>query len=255
MIETGKYQTLEISHQVDFGLYLKEPNSADETTILLPKKEMPKEFEIGDKIEVYIYRDSEDRLIATTKKDIPQIGDIDVFEVVSVGNIGAFMNWGLTKDLFLPYSQQRVKVKTGRKYLVNIYVDKSDRICATTYVGKYLRTDHNYEPGDKISGTIFRIREDLGAIVAIDNKFLALLPFEQIENSFKAGDEITGYVARVLEDNKIDMSLIKAAYLQQDDDLKNLRQHEEFQEYFSDVWSDFLKSNPQPRVQQIFKDQ
>lgn len=218
MIETGKYQIMQISHQVDFGLYLKQKNSEDETTILLPKKEIPENFELDDDIEVYIYRDSEDRQIATTKKGIPEIGEIGVYNVLEVTKIGAFMDWGLSKDLFLPYSQQRVKVKTGRKYLASVYVDKSDRICATTYVGKFLRTDHNYQQGDEISGTIFRIRDDFGAIVAVDNLYLALIPINQVDNQLKAGDSISGYIARVLEDGKIDMSLVKAAYLQQKDD-------------------------------------
>jgi len=216
MFETAKYQTLEISHQVDFGLYLKEHEGVE--VVLLPKKEMPAEFEIGDEIDVYVYRDSEDRLIATTKQDLPEVGEIRVYEVIEVTKIGGFMNWGLTKDLFVPYSQQRVKVKVGRKYLASIYVDKSDRICATTYVGKFLRTDHEYEQGDAIKGTIFRVRDDFGAIIAVDNKYLALLPKDQIHAQLKSGDEISGFVARVIEDGKIDFSIGKAAYLQRTDD-------------------------------------
>lgn len=218
MIETAKYQKLEISHQVDFGLYLKEIDSEDVMRILLPKKEMPKEFEIGDEIEVYIYRDSEDRRIATTKEGLPEDGDIRLYEVVEALKIGGFMNWGLAKDLFVPHSQQRVKVKVGRKYLASIYVDKSDRICATTYVGKFLRTDHQYQQGDAINGTIFRIRDDFGAIIAVDNKYLAMLPNDQVQNKLKSGDEISGFVARVLEDGKIDFSISKAAHLKRTDD-------------------------------------
>ena len=216
MFKTAYYQNLVISHQVDFGLYLKEPEGED--VVLLPKKEIPKEFEIGDEIRVFIYRDSEDRQIATTKEDLPEPGDIRVYEVTDVNKVGAFLDWGLSKELFLPFSQQRVKVKKNRKYLATTYVDKSDRICATTYVGKFLRTDHKYLPGEAISGTVFRLRDDLGAIIAVDNKYLALLPQDQITENLKSGDQISGFVARILEDGKIDFSLHKAAHLQRRDD-------------------------------------
>jgi predicted RNA-binding protein (virulence factor B family) len=225
MFATAKYQVLEISHQVDFGLYLKTPESESEDVVLLPKKEIPENFEIGDKIKVYIYRDSEDRQIATTRQDLPEPDEIRLYQVLALNNIGAFMDWGLSKDLFLPHSQQRVKVKEGRKYLAAIYVDKSDRICATTYIEKFLKTDHNYVQGDAVSATVYRVKEGFGAIVAVDNSFMALLPHEQVPANLKAGEEIEGFVARVLPDGKIDFSLHKVAYLQRKDDASMILEH------------------------------
>ncbi|KNY30186.1 S1-like domain-containing RNA-binding protein [Pseudobacteroides cellulosolvens] len=138
--------------------------------VLLPKNQMPHDAEIGDEIEVFVYKDSEDRMISTTKKPKLTIGEMAVLSVVETTGIGAFLDWGLDKDLFLPFREQVGKVVKGGKYLVALYIDSSDRLCATMNIYNLLRTDSPYKVNDQTRGTIYSISKELGAFVAVDNK-------------------------------------------------------------------------------------
>ena len=154
MIELGKYQILEVCKKTDFGVYLFKPGEDSEHRILLPLKEVPSDTKLNDKINVFVYKDSEDREIATTAEVPLTVGGTAVLKAKEITNIGAFLEWGLMKDLLLPFKEQTHTVKEGENVLVALYVDKSDRLCATMKVYEYLQSDSNYKLGDMVSGIV-----------------------------------------------------------------------------------------------------
>lgn len=218
MIELGKYQTLEVIKQTDFGIYLGEINSDGKTSILLPKSEVPEGTVAGDHLKVFLYRDSEDREIATTAKVPLTIGELAVLKVKEVNKIGAFLDWGLMKDLFLPYKEQTTEVKEGDNVLVTLYLDKSNRLCGTMKIYDVLSTKSSYKKEDAVTGIVYEILNNFGAFVAVDNKYSAMIPNNEIFVPIKVGDSITGRVAQVRDDGKLTISLRKKSYIQMDSD-------------------------------------
>ena len=214
MIELGKKQALMVVKKTDFGVYLG--NSEDK--VLLPSKYIDDEIEIGDSITVFVYRDSMDRLIATTNEPHITLGEVKSLRVKQVTQIGAFLDWGLEKDLFLPFKEQTVKVTEGKTYPVALYIDKSNRLCATMKIYKYLRTTDQYKTGDIVQGTAYEKIDRFGMFVAIDNMYQGLIPNKALYGSVAVGDEIKATVSRVHEDGKIELALRAPAYLQIDDD-------------------------------------
>ena len=177
MFQLGKKQSLVIVKELDFGVYLgEEINASMDDRVLLPKKQVPQEAHTGDRVTVFLYKDSKDRIIATTNEPLLCVGEVGKLKVSQVTKIGAFLDWGLEKDILLPYKEQTSRVKEGDEVLVTIYVDKSSRLAATMKVYKYLRTDSDYEKDDAVRGTVYEIREDFGAFVAVDDRFSALIP-------------------------------------------------------------------------------
>lgn len=217
MIELGKKQTLEVVKKVDFGVYLAEEQQSTDK-VLLPKKQVPEGTDCGDKIEVFIYRDSKDRLIATTAEPKLKLGELAVLTVKEVGKIGAFLDCGLEKDLFLPFKQQTRKVRAGEEVLVSMYVDKSNRLCATMNVYEYLSTDSPYQKEDMVKGTVYEISRNFGAFVAVDNEYSGLIPAKEFHGECAIGDEIEGRVTAVKPDGKLDLSIRRKAHLQMDED-------------------------------------
>ncbi|WP_138207918.1 CvfB family protein [Haloimpatiens lingqiaonensis] len=218
MIELGKIQNLEVIRLTPIGVYLNSKEDKSEIDILLPQKQVPEETEVGDEIEVFVYRDSEDRLIATTRKPKINLGEVALLNVVQETKIGAFLDWGLEKDLFLPFNEQTTSVKVGREYLVYLYIDKSDRLCASMRIYKRLPSDSPYKEDDKVKGTIYSIKSDLGAFVAVDNKYQGLISKDEFYGDYGYGDEIEARVVKVKEDGKLDLSLREKAYKQMDKD-------------------------------------
>ena len=210
----GKKSTLMIVKKVDFGVYL----GTNEERVLLPKKQVPKGLEIGDPVEVFLYKDSSDRLIATTNTPKITLGELAVLEVADTARIGAFLNWGLEKDLLLPFKEQTSKVKKGDKVLVALYVDKSGRLCATMKVYEKLRTDSPYQKDDQVQGIIYDSSDNFGMFVAVDNCFSALIPKREAFGALKVGDQIEARVIKVRDDGKLDLSPRKKAFLQMDED-------------------------------------
>lgn len=210
----GKKSTLMIVKKVDFGVYL----GTNEERVLLPKKQVPKRLEIGDPVEVFLYKDSSDRLIATTNTPKITLGELAVLEVADTARIGAFLNWGLEKDLLLPFKEQTSKVKKGDKVLVALYVDKSGRLCATMKVYEKLRTDSPYQKDDQVQGIIYDSSDNFGMFVAVDNCFSALIPKREAFGALKVGDQIEARVIKVRDDGKLDLSPRKKAFLQMDED-------------------------------------
>ncbi len=212
--ELGKKRTLMVVKKVDFGVYL----GTNEERVLLPKKQVPKGIEIGDPVEVFLYKDSDDRIIATTQTPKITMGELKVLTVVDTGRIGAFLDWGLPKDLLLPFKEQTKKVSKGDEVLVALYVDKSERLCATMKVYSRLRTDSEYQKDDEVQGTVYELSDNFGVFVAVDNRYSALIPKREAFGSLKVGDRVTARVTKVREDGKLDLSVRKKAFLQMDDD-------------------------------------
>ena len=231
MIELGKTQCLNVVKIVDFGIYL----GTEEDKVLLPKKQVPQDIEVGDALTVFVYRDSSDRLIATTKTPKLELGQIAKLKVSEVGKIGAFLDWGLEKDLLLPYSEQVVKVQKGEKYLVGLYIDKSDRLCATMKVYDFLRTDSPYKTDDIVEGTVYGKNPEYGVFVAVDNKYNGMLQNKEIVRKLRIGEKVQARVLSVREDGKLNLSLREKAYLQMDVDsakiLEKLKENDGFLPY------------------------
>lgn len=217
MIELGKMQTLLVQRVKEFGVYVGE-EAGSEVSVLLPKKQVPEGAKPGDEVTVFIYRDSEDRLIATSAAPLLQVGEIAVLDVKDVGKIGAFLDMGLEKDLLLPFKEQTHKVRTGEKVLVALYVDKSQRLAATMKIYSYLSDQTPYKKDDQVSGIIYEINDTLGAFVAVDNKYYGLIPKKEVFENYREGDEITARVTKVREDGKLDLSPRQKAYIQMDAD-------------------------------------
>ena len=217
MIELGKTQELEIVRTKEFGVYLSE-KAGDEAAVLLPKKQVPAGAKIGDKVTVFIYKDSSDRLIATTQEPKITLDELAVLKVADTGRIGAFLDWGLEKDLLLPFKEQTAKVKKGDEVLVALYVDKSGRLCATMKVYEKLRTDSPYKKDDHVEGIIYETSDNFGVFVAVDNCYSALIPKREAFGRLKVGDRVSARVLKVREDGKLDLSVREKAFLQMDAD-------------------------------------
>lgn len=218
MIELGKYQTLEVIKKTDFGVYLSEIGSDKKHSILLPQKEVPEGASVGDHIKVFVYRDSEDREIATTMQVPVTIGELAVLEVKEVNSIGAFLDWGLMKDLLLPFKEQTARVKVGDRVLVTLYLDKSNRLCATMKVYDLLATNSPYHKDDTVTGIVYEIIDAFGAFVAVDNRYSAMIPKNEIFAPISVGDVIRGRVSHIREDGKLTLSLRDKSYIQMDAD-------------------------------------
>ncbi len=217
MIRLGEMQTLKIARRVDFGVYLTEEDGAEE--VLLPNKYVPEGKQPGDEVEVFVYKDSQDRQIATTLTPKLCLGQVARLKVAQVGKIGAFLDWGLEKDLFLPYRQQKHKVKEGEEVLVSMYIDKSGRLCTTMNVYRELSTESPYQKEDQVTGTVYEISDNFGAFVAVDDRYSGLIPQKELYGrALSVGDQVEARVIRVKEDGKLDLSIRQKAYLQISED-------------------------------------
>lgn len=214
MIQLGKTQCLNIIKKTDFGVYL----GTEDDKVLLPKKQVPEDIEIGDALTVFVYRDSSDRLIATTNTPKIELGGLARLKVSEVSSIGAFLDWGLEKNLLLPYREQTTHVNMGDEYLVALYIDRSNRLAATMKVSRYLQTTDKYVKDSAVSGTVIGIKPEHGIYVAIDDKYYGFITRNEMSDDIKIGDVVHGRVIKVREDNKITISIHQKAYIQMDED-------------------------------------
>lgn len=215
MIRLGEIQQLEVVKKVEFGVYLADTGSGSkEEKVLLPAKQVPENTGIGDKIEIFAYKDSKDRLIATIRRPKLTLGEVGELRVAQVGKIGAFLDWGLEKELFLPFKEQTRRVREGETVLAAVYIDKSSRLCATMNVYPYLDMDSPYKKEDKVSGRVYQISEEFGAFVAVDNRYSGLIPKRELYGNVEIGDEVTARVTEVKEDGKLNLSIREKAYIQ-----------------------------------------
>ena len=230
MILLGRIQTLRVVKKTDFGVYLSdqgiEPDSSfvpdkkevvDVPSILLPKAQA-KDLTTGNTVEVFIYKDSEDRPIATTAKPLLTMGSLARLTVKEVTNIGAFLDWCLAKYLFLPFKEQTFRVQKGDSILVTLYIDKSSRLCATAKVYNSLEANSPYQREDQVSGTVYEIIDAFGAYVAVDDRYSALIPKKELFTALTPGEKISARVTKVQPDGRLVLSIREKSYLQMDTD-------------------------------------
>ena len=214
----GKKQTLVMIKRVEFGIYLAETMKDAENKVLLPKKQVPADMEVGDPIDVFLYKDSNDRPIATVKEPKLTLGQTARLRVVSVGKVGAFLDWGLEKDLFLPYREQTTQVKAGDEVIAALYLDKSERLCATMKLYPYLQKESPYQKDDVVTGMVYEISHNFGAFVAVDDKYSALIPKKELYGELHVLQQISARVTGVKEDGKLDLGIRQKAHLQMSED-------------------------------------
>ncbi len=226
MMKLGEKQVLKVERFRDFGAYLTD----GESTVLLPKKELPENLREGDEIEVFLYKDSSDRLIATTRQSALTLHQTALLKVREVSKIGAFLDWGLEKDLLLPFHEQTRRVQAGEEVLAALYIDKSGRLAATMNVYPYLRTDSPYLPDQTVQGRIYEKSDNFGVFVAVDDCYSALIPKQEEAGDLRIGDVIRARVTKVRPDGKLNLAVRRKAYLQLDADaeliLKGIDEYE-----------------------------
>lgn len=218
----GEFQKLKVIKKVEFGVYLAE-REGDENRVLLPFKQVPDGVAIGDEVEVFLYKDSKDRLIATTNQPKLTLGGLAVLKVLEVGKIGAFLDWGLEKDLFLPYKEMTTRLEAEDEVLVTLYIDKSKRLCASMKkLYDLLRTDSPYKKDDIVNGRIYEFGHDFGTFVAVDDCYSAMIPAHEDCSHLRIGDIIEAKVIGVKPDGKLDITMREKAYLQMDADAEKV---------------------------------
>ena len=231
MFRLGETQRLTVVKIADHGAYLadttelsasKAAGRSGNERILLPIKQVPDGTGVGTEIEVFIYKDSKDRLIATVNRPLITLGKTAVLKVREVTKIGAFVDWGLEKDLLLPFKEQTCRLHPGDECLTALYIDKSSRLCLTMNVYEYLVTDHNYKKDDEVEGRIYLISDNFGAFVAVDDEYSALIPAREMYGELKVGQKLKARVAKVEDDGKLTLSIRKKAYIQMEDDAEKV---------------------------------
>ncbi len=224
MIQLGKKQELEVAKTTEFGVYLYDAKDEmkKSETILLPKSQVPEHTKVGDKFTVFVYKDSQDRPIATCIEPTLELGQLNVLKVKDVTDIGAFLDWGIPKDLFLPFKEQTRELTVGENVLVSLYVDKSKRLSATMKIYEKLSTSSEYKKDDKVTGIVYEIIPAFGAFVAVDNKYSALIPNKELHQPLIPGQIVNARVTLVQADGKLDLSLREKTYLQLDIDAEHI---------------------------------
>lgn len=213
MFNLGEYQKLKAFRREDFGMLFIDGDNKDEK-ILLPKAQVPEDMKVGDEAELFIYKDSSDRPIATINKPLITLGEIAPLKVVSLTKIGAFLDWGLEKDLLLPFKEQTVDLRAGDDVLVSLYIDKSKRLCATMKLYHHFSEVSSYKKDDWVEGRVYELSGNFGAFVAVDDKYSALIPKQELSANLKVGDKVKGRVIEVTEDGRLTLSIREKAYIQ-----------------------------------------
>ena len=222
MFHLGESQELYVVKEVGFGIYLGEEENATEK-VLLPKKEVPEGIKAGDTLEVFLYKDSQDRLITTTRTPKVRLGETAVLRVADTGKIGAFLDWGLEKDLFLPYKEMTKKVQPGDEVLVTLYIDKSRRLCATMKgIYDLLSKESPYKEGDTVQGRVYEFSDNFGTFIAVDDRYSAMIPRHEDCSFLRIGDIIEARVTKVKPDGKLDLTMRQKAYLQMNPDAEKV---------------------------------
>ena len=218
-MKLGKWNILRIDRIKDVGAYLTDGVGLEDGTmdVLLPTSQIPEDVEMGDNVRVFLYRDSEDRPIATTKEVKIELGEMKRLKVKSVTNIGAFLDWGLSRDLFLPFKEQTVKVEQEKSYLVRLYIDRSGRLAASMKLDKELGENVHFKKGDHVRGTVYNVKKDFGAFVAIENPVeegaeptygcSGLIHASELFENIHVGDRVDCRVVKVRDDGKLDLAM------------------------------------------------
>ncbi len=217
-IELGKTQELVVTKKTDFGVYLNTPDGKENEKILLPKSQVPEGTELKDVLNVFVYKDSEDRPVATMLEPDIELGGVARLYVKEVTHIGAFLEWGLAKDLLLPFKEQLYEVKTGDAVLVTLYLDKSERLCASMKVYEHLCCNSPYSKDDEVDGRVYETSSNFGVFIAVDDKYSALLPKKEVFETYRINQPVHARVTQVLEDGKLSLSVKKKIPEQMNED-------------------------------------
>ena len=218
-VNVGQFNSLKVSRKVDFGFYLD--NGAE--GILLPKRFAPHTLRIGDELEVFVYHDSDNRLVATTQKPLAVMGEIIKMKVVAVTKLGAFLDWGLMKDLFVPKSQQLGGMREGQEYLVKLYMDEmTGRVAATEKIESQLSNDQLTVKEKDIVDLVAYRQSELGWIMIINNKHTGVLHSNEVFTSLQPGDKHKGFIKTIRPDNKIDVVLGKPGFQKVEDEVSKM---------------------------------
>lgn len=237
MLELGKKISLYVVKKTPIGLFLNEDPDELLNSMTLSREEVEslEDIELGDQVEVYCFNGRDGKIVATLKAPIVSNGEVGHLEVVETNHFGAFLNWGYGKDILLPFAEQFKPAKAGHKLMVGIYTDKSGRLCATQKLRKVLSVEHELNEGDVVDGMIYDMADDIGAFVAINNKFFGLILSNEVMPNMKVGMKVTGRITKVREDGKLNMTINKRIDFQMDDDstiiYRKLEDHGDFLAY------------------------
>ncbi len=212
LIKIGDFNRLKVLRKLDFGYYLGGANNDTENDILLPSKStLGTELNVGEEVEAFIYRDSSDRLISTLRKPIAKVGELAYLKVVSTTGIGSFVDFGLEKDILVPFKEKLYALQDGKYYVFYIYVDKTGRIAATTYIDKYLQTKNKYKIGDVVKGTVYGIQPSESIVVAVENTYRGIILHNEYFTKIKHGEVLELTVIKVYEDGKLGLTTRKSS--------------------------------------------
>jgi len=221
MYNLGEFQKLIIKRFKNNGAYIGLKDVKNEKLdILLPKKEVLETDKVDDEIEAFVYKDNQARFVATRKSPKISLGKLETLEVMDISKIGAFLDWGLEKELFLPFKEQSMKLEKGRKYLVALYIDKSERLCATMKIRDYLTSDSPYKEGEWVEGIIYSIHKDYGAFVAVDND--AMIENKDIVGVLEIGEPINFRISKVKKDGRLNLVLKNLSHIEINDNAEIL---------------------------------
>ncbi|MDM8533144.1 S1-like domain-containing RNA-binding protein [Clostridiaceae bacterium HSG29] len=225
MFKLGEMQELQIDRFTSVGVYLMEHEdveNASEESVLLPNKEVKETMEVGDTVKVFLYKDFMDRLTATTKYPKIKLGEVKSLKVVDVNEIGAFLDWGLVKDLLLPFDEQKFEVKVDQRVMVMLKIDDQNRLYATMRIYQNLSGTFDYSVGDTVVGKVYQYSRDLGTLVAVDGKYHGLILKHDLNKELEIGETVTARVTNVSEDGKLNVSLKKQIVEQMDEDASEI---------------------------------
>ena len=221
VLKLGEIQKLKIAREVSFGVYLTD---GGEEEVLLPKKQVPEGAGVGDEVEVFLYRDSEDRKVATCTRPKLLLHEVGRLAVADVTKIGAFLEWGLERQLFLPFKEQTARVAKGDEILAAVYLDKSERLCATMNVYPYLESRSPYHTGDQVKGTVYETSDNFGTFVAVDDIYSGLIPKKELVRDLPIGSAVEARVTSVRQDGKLNLSIREKSWLQIGTDAERILQ-------------------------------
>lgn len=236
MINIGDFNKLKVVRKADFGYYLDGGSDNTSNDILLPNKSaLDRDLDIGDEVEAFIYRDSMDRLIATLKTPLSKVGDLAYLKVVSTTEIGSFIDFGLEKDILVPFKEKLYALQNDKSYLFYIYLDKTGRIAATTNVDSHLELDSEYKIGDSVKATVYGFQTNKSVMVAVDNLYKGVILHNEYFNEIKHGEVLNLTVKKIYEDGKLGLTPRKASGVEvtelQEKILEYLKTHDGFMTY------------------------
>lgn len=218
MINIGDINNLKVVRRAEFGYYLDAETGDTSDDILLPMKStLGRALSIDDEVEAFIYRDTSDRLISTLKKPHAKVGDLAYLKVVDITTIGSFVDIGLERDILVPFKEENYKLETGRKYLFHIYLDKTGRLAATTFIDRYLHDTNSYNIDDEVEGTVYGFQDNGSIMIAIEDTYRAVILRKECYNSVAPGDKLKVRVKKYYEDGKMDVTTRKPRLEERDE--------------------------------------